>query len=422
MNNKFLASIIAAVIPATGPLTAGQSLLNAGDIVFLAANSDDPDTFAFAPLVNIEAGTVIHFTDNSRTGTGTGFADWRKESSGALGESPNFTWVAPSAITAGTKVSVSSSAHGMGLANAGETLFAFQGDIYNPRFISAVGWTSTDSFITSGAVDANKSYLPSSLNLGTNAVEIAINTDNTAYNGGTSGTSSALRTAVNNASNWITNETTVQAGPASLTVSDAANAPAAAKQLGGYGFGPATASYTESPVVAMANTTLSNFGFNGAGTKDVDGANTLVGQGFAVAGGWSTAAFNVASQYFGFTLAVAPGYDLDLIDFGFAYQSSGNITLGAFYSTDGFATYEQLGLNIGITDTNVGASSLTNLDISGLEGTVEFRIYGFNAATGSGTLEVDEVWLQGGASPVPEPAAALLGGMGVLTLLRRRRH
>jgi MYXO-CTERM domain-containing protein len=53
---------------------------------------------------------------------------------------------------------------------------------------------------------------------------------------------------------------------------------------------------------------------------------------------------------------------------------------------------------------------------------VEFRIYGFNAATGSGTLEVDEVWLQGGASPVPEPAAALLGGMGVLTLLRRRRH
>jgi hypothetical protein len=44
--------------------------------VFLAANSDAPDTFAIAPLVNLEAGTVIHFTDNSRTGPGTGFADW----------------------------------------------------------------------------------------------------------------------------------------------------------------------------------------------------------------------------------------------------------------------------------------------------------------------------------------------------------
>jgi hypothetical protein len=41
----------------------------------------------------------------------------------------------------------------------------------------------------------------------------------------------------------------VQAGPAGLTVTDAADAPAATKQLAGYGFGLASASYSESATV-----------------------------------------------------------------------------------------------------------------------------------------------------------------------------
>ena len=77
MKSKRLLTLLLATLVPSGRLSAGQSNLNAGDLVFLAANSDTPDTFAFAPLVNLEAGTVIHFTDNSRTGTGTGFADWR---------------------------------------------------------------------------------------------------------------------------------------------------------------------------------------------------------------------------------------------------------------------------------------------------------------------------------------------------------
>jgi hypothetical protein len=46
--------------------------------------------------------------------------------------------------------------------------------------------------------------------------------------------------------------------------------------------------------------------------------------------------------------------------------------------------------------------------------------YGFNAATGAGALEIDEVWSQGSLAPIPEPASALLGSLGVLALLRRR--
>ena len=411
-----------AFVSASGLSMADQSLLNAGDLVFLAANSDAPDTFDFAPLVDIEAGTVIHFSDNSRTGTGTGFADWRKNVNGSMSEAPYFTWVASSAVTAGTRISIPDTVHGtMGLAAGGDTLVAFQGDIYNPRFVGAVGWTSTDPFITTGTATANNSYVPSSLVLGTSAVEIAVNTDNAAYTGVTSGTTVALRTAVNTASNWTVNETVVLAGPASLTISDAAAAADATKQLLGYGFGAAPATYSESATVLSANTTLSAFGFSGAGVKDVDGSTVLTGQGFQVTGGWDTNSIDAASQYFGFVLTVAPGSELTLEDFGFAYQSSENITIGAYYSTDGFVTSNQLGLSTVVIDTNVGAATLTNLGIASLQGAVEFRFYGSDALTGAGPLEIDEVWLQGSVAAIPEPASAVLGALGCLALLRRRR-
>jgi hypothetical protein len=422
MKSKRLLTLLLATLVPSGRLSAGQSNLNAGDLVFLAANSDTPDTFAFAPLVNLEAGTVIHFTDNSRTGTGTGFADWRKNANGSFSEAPYFTWVAPVATVAGTKITIPDTVHGgMGLATGGDNLFAFQGDLYNPRFITAVGWTSAAPFITTGSATANNSYVPVTLTLGASAVEIAANVDNAGYNSITEGTAAALRNAVNTASNWITNETVVQAGPAGLTITDAADAPAATKQLAGYGFGLASASYSESATVIAAHTTFSSFGFAGTGTRDDNGSNALVGQAFQVAGGWSTGSITEASQYMGFTLTVDPGYSFELADLGYAYQSSENMLLAGYFSTDGFATSSPLGPGIALTDTNVGATSLTQLGIGGLTGSVEFRFYGYNAATGVGALEIDEVWIQGSSVQVPESGPALLGGIGLLCLLRRRR-
>ncbi len=122
-----------------------------------------------------------------------------------------------------------------------------------------------------------------------------------------------------------------------------------------------------------------------------------------------------------FTLTIDPGYTFELADLGYAYQSSENISLAGYFSTDGFATASPLGAGIALTDTNVGATSLTNLGIGGLTGPVEFRFYGYNAATGAGALEIDEVWIQGSTIPVPESGTALLGGIGLLCLLRRRR-
>ncbi len=403
--------------------TAAQSYLDAGDIVFLAANSDAPDTFAFAPLVNIAAGTVIHFSDNSRTSTATDYAAWRLNN-GAFSETPYYTWVASTAVTAGTRISIPDTVHGgIGLATAGDNLFAFQGDIYNPRFVSAIGWTSASPFITTGTASANNSYLPSSLTLGTNAVSITANQDNTGYNGiTTSGTTAALRTAVNTAGNWTSSETVVQSGPALLTISDAATATDATKQLMGYSFGPNATNYTNAATVVAGNTTLSGFDFTGTGTLDTNGSNALTGQAYAVAGGWDIDGFDVGDQYLEFTMTIDSGFAFQLEDFGFGYQSSENITIGAYYSTDGFATYNQLGTDTAITNTNVGAAFLTNLGISGLDGTIDFRFYGYDAATGNGNLEIDEVWMQGSLTAIPEPSAALLSSLGVLALLRRRKR
>jgi hypothetical protein len=402
--------------------TAAQSYLNAGDIVFLAANSDAPDTIVFAPLVNIAAGTVIHFSDNSRTSTATDYAAWRLNN-GAFSESPNYTWVASTAVTAGTKISIADTVHGgIGLAAGGDNLFAFQGDVYNPRFVSAIGWTSANPFITTGTANANNSYLPSSLTLGTNAVSITANQDNTGYNGTTSGTTAALRTAVNTASNWTNSETVVQSGPASLTISDAATATDATKQLMGYSFGPNSANYSNAATVVAGNTTLSGFDFTGTGTLDTNGSNALTGQAYAVAGGWDTDGFDVGDQYLEFTMTIDSGFAFQLEDFGFGYQSTENITIGAYYSTDGFATYNQLGTDTAITNTSVGAAFLTNLGISGLDGTIDFRFYGYDAASGNGNLEIDEVWMQGSLTAIPEPSAVLLSSLGVLALLRRRKR
>jgi hypothetical protein len=44
--------------------------LSAGDVAFLSIIGDNPDTFAFVLLKNIEAGTTINVTDNGWLASG----------------------------------------------------------------------------------------------------------------------------------------------------------------------------------------------------------------------------------------------------------------------------------------------------------------------------------------------------------------
>ncbi|MDO7874292.1 hypothetical protein Q5H93_06070 [Hymenobacter sp. ASUV-10] len=52
------------------PTASAQTYLQAGDVLLLGYNAQDPDDFAFTPLVNLEAGTQLKFTDNGWQPTG----------------------------------------------------------------------------------------------------------------------------------------------------------------------------------------------------------------------------------------------------------------------------------------------------------------------------------------------------------------
>ena len=72
---------------------SAQTTLNAGDIAIVGINCDDPDDFAFVLLTDIEAGTIINFTDDGWFASG-GF----RNTEGVI------AFTSPSNLSAGTVI------------------------------------------------------------------------------------------------------------------------------------------------------------------------------------------------------------------------------------------------------------------------------------------------------------------------------
>ncbi|MEX0776349.1 MAG: PEP-CTERM sorting domain-containing protein [Phycisphaeraceae bacterium] len=412
---------------------AEQSQLGAGDIVFLQASGDSPETFAFSPLVHIKAGTLLWFANEPRVDAQpTGFASWRRSGAngtGSFGEGA-YAWVAQTDISAGTVVSIGQAAHGLGLRSSGDTLLAFTGTIYDPAFIAAIGWDSNDPFVSNAnSISLANSFLPASLTLGANALELSLPGDNAAYIGAiTSGTAAELRAAIN-VSSWTINDASLISPPASLTVTDAASAPAASKVFGGYSFGVTGGPYTLNPSLAPTGLDFSAMSTaNLTGTIVAAGDSGMNDLDMRINGGFSTAvtpdvAVNQAIQ---FSIDIAPGKQLDLTDVGFSIQAatSGAITkVDLYVSTDGFATSSQLGQTLTLSGTAWGVFDYDDASSTLYSGTLTFRIigYGRTASSSTAAVELDEVWL-GGIIIVPEPASLVLLAVGGLMLTSRRRR
>ena len=172
------------------------STLAAGDIAIVAFNSDDPDSFAWVALADIDAGTQIHFTD----------ASWQGGSFRATELGTPYTWTASAALSAGSVVTINSSS-AFNFSGAGDQIFAYQGSgafLYGIDFANT-GWTPSATIANS----TNESNLPASLSEGSTALWVG-NFDNAYYSGTlTTGTASELRAAIGNAANW----TKTDAGP-----------------------------------------------------------------------------------------------------------------------------------------------------------------------------------------------------------------
>ena len=174
--------------------------LSAGDIVFTAINTDGPDRFAFVALTDIPANTAISFTDEGWTGT-----DFR----GTLEETG--IWFSPPAgIAAGTVIEIEGATVTGGGTWQGEPLvsladgdqvLAYQGHDDNPHFLAGIGaGTGSGNWIDTDTPDANESYIPEPLGLGTNVV--GFTSDNGYFSGLSTNTASGLARYISDDSNW----------------------------------------------------------------------------------------------------------------------------------------------------------------------------------------------------------------------------
>jgi len=191
--------------------------LSAGDVVITAIYGDNPDVFSFVPLVDLQPNTSIVFTDNAWDGTTL------------LSTEGTITYTAPaSTVAKGTRIVIEFNATvneinvlagggtgallgNFGLSTGGDSLLAYTGLPSSPNFLFSV--TTWGAYLTSGTPNANQTYLPSTLMVGSTAVSPlgvvgppAAEVDNGQYKpaSGLSGTPSEIRALVANRANWDT--------------------------------------------------------------------------------------------------------------------------------------------------------------------------------------------------------------------------
>lgn len=129
------------------------------------------------------------------------------------------------------------------------------------------------------------------------------------------------------------------------------------------------------------------------------------------------------------------GETLNLTSFDFDYfatQISGQFFTGIYSNVVGYTgTGDKLGttnitgnagrsISLGLTSANaVAGSSFTGLTNGEI---IEFRVvFGDNVSGNQRLHRVDNIVVNGDVVAVPEPSAALLGGLGLLALARRKR-
>lgn len=242
--NVYETGVILGVDRTSGDnLTSGVSApfnvvqgLQVGDISIVGYNSNTPDQgFAFVTWEDLGAGTVIKFTDCGWNNTNT------NATGAARASEQTVIWTNSTGepIVAGTVIRIvnltaslgtasGGASNGLsGISTGGDQLIAYQGPAtsgtYPDYSTSGVSGTfagrviygltfGTSGWRTSGAADANSSYLPSHLNV-TNGNIAIVNSPiarDAQYTGSRNGfsTFADYKAAVNNPSNWTLNTTT----------------------------------------------------------------------------------------------------------------------------------------------------------------------------------------------------------------------
>lgn len=224
-----------------------QTSLTLGDIAIVGYNADETteeDQFSFILLTDIVSGTVINFTDfgwcSGADFTGFQTANSCGANTGALSDGA-ITWTANTDLSCGTQIKVicggaslsatSGAVTGlvqvynlpgeyMSLAAGGDQIFAFQGAMNSPIFITGINMNG-DWDATLGQCDFNSTFStrPTTLNTN-NSVAITPEVDNAIYNCVvTNDLPNNLRSAIFNVSNWNVDNTNAFTMPLSCSFS-----------------------------------------------------------------------------------------------------------------------------------------------------------------------------------------------------------
>lgn len=173
-----------------------QSLLLPGDIVFVSVNANS-NSFEFVSLIDLDAGTKFSITNGI----------WKNDIQD-FSDQETIEFVAQERVVAGNPIKVTESGAAyfnidgkIELSNEQETLFIYQKDVEQRRFIFALGWGEKQgrrdkSFLGSDLPDALKNIKYGMLRLG--------NYDNYQYfiRNGASGTQKMLQDFITNAGYW----------------------------------------------------------------------------------------------------------------------------------------------------------------------------------------------------------------------------
>jgi len=142
------------------------------------------------------------------------------------------------------------------------------------------------------------------------------------------------------------------------------------------------------------------------------------------------------NDYFKFTLTPNATFLTNLTSLFFDYAANGpsnaNPNTATFFVRSPTVNNSTTNVGTPVEATQGGGNFIYRrhtIDLSGaifqnLTSSIEFRIYVMNSitATNEGIARLDNITLNGAIAPIPEPSSlALVGSLGVLALLRRRR-
>ncbi|MDP0490164.1 MAG: PEP-CTERM sorting domain-containing protein [Verrucomicrobiota bacterium JB023] len=171
---------------------------------------------------------------------------------------------------------------------------------------------------------------------------------------------------------------------------------------------------------------------SGSGVDPLVIANTDVlfaaeGQGMSDGTTADLAGAIVDGDYFGVTIAAAPGYTLDLdnVTFNVGRANNGTRDYAFFTSVGGFSVGDQVVYaENAITADSINSTQTIDLSGASYEGltSIEFRIVFDRRVNNSGYSSatfIDNFTVNGAA--IPEPSSAALLCLGAFALVRRRR-